>query len=106
MEPAKNKDIFKKLYMRFAKGKTHGDGHQKAKEKPDEGKFETDLPQQIESGGRIIPYAEMQDAVDENADEKFCRYHKGGADQTAEEKGNARHFPIDETDDREADSAR
>ena len=106
METAKNKDIFKKLYTLFAEGKAHGKGNQKAKEKPDEGKFKTDLPQQIESGGGIIPYAQMQNAIDENTDEKFCRDHEGGADQTAKEKGNALQFPIDKRDGREADATR
>jgi hypothetical protein len=84
METAKNKDIFIKLYALFAEGNAHDERDQKTKEKPDERKFKTDLPKQIEPGIGIIPYAQMQNAVDKNTDEKFRRCYKEGADQGAE----------------------
>ena len=106
MEPTKNKDIFKKLYALFAEGKAHGKRDQKAQEKPDERKFKTDLPQQMESGIGIIPYVQMQDAVDEKPDEKLRRDHEGGAEQTSEQKRGACHFSVDKANSRKADAAR
>ena len=91
--------------MLFAEGYAHGKGYQKAKEKPDERKFKADLPQQIESDVGIIPYAQVQNAIDENTDEKFRRCHKGGADQASKKKRRAFHFSIDEADDCEAYAA-
>lgn len=84
MESAKNKDIFIKLYALFAEYQGYDKRDQETKQKPDERKFKTDLPKQIESGIGIIPYAQMQNAVDENTDEKFRRCYKEGADQGAE----------------------
>ena len=106
MEKTKNKDILKNLYALLAKCGLHHERDEKTKQKPHEGKFKADLPQQVESGGGIIPDAKVQNTVDEDSDEKFRRGDEGGAKQTAQEKGRGCHFSIHKADHRQAKAAR
>ncbi len=106
MEKIKNKGVFKNLCVLLLKDEAENKRKKRAKQKPKARIFKADLSKQMKARSGIIPYVEMQNTIDEDADEKFRDNNEKRTGKATKKKRCAEHRAVDKANGGKADAAR